>query len=283
VKKILLTGSTGFIGSQLLKELSKNYIIYITLRTKTKKILRNKNVVKIFFNNYETLNRKLKKLKINAVIHCATHYVKYHNFEDLKKLSNSNILFGNVILENLEVMGVKKFINFSTVWENYNGKKDNHFNLYSVYKANFARIVNFYKKKLINISFINLAISDTFGKNDKRIKIINLLKNNYKKNIQTKIISKRLYLNLLNVADINNAVILILKHKYKSGSYLLANKTDFKIMHIIKQINNISKKKIKVKWLSDKIIKEKIYKYNILKKWKPLNSKIQDIINIITR
>ena len=281
MKKILLTGSTGFIGSQLLNELSKDYIIYITLRTKTKKIIKNNNIVKIFFDNYETLNKKLKKLKVNTVIHCATHYVKNHNFEDLKKLSNSNILFGNVILENLEVMGVKKFINFSTVWENYNGKKDNYFNLYSVYKANFSKIKYFYKKKLNDISFFNLTISDTFGKNDKRIKIINLLKNNYKKNIQTKIISKNLYLNLLNIVDINNAVILILKHKYKSGSYLLANKTDFKISLIIKKINNISKKKIKVKWLSNKVIKEKIYKYNVLKKWKPFNSKIQDIINVI--
>ena len=60
------------------------------------------------------------------------------------------------------------------------------------------------------------------------------------------------------------------------------DKTDFKILHIIKQINKISKKKIKVKWLSNKIIKEKIYKYNILKQWKPLNSKIQDIIDVIT-
>lgn len=281
MKKILLTGSTGFIGSQLLNELSKDYIIYITLRTKTKKIIKKNNIVKIFFDNYETLNKKLKKLKVNTVIHCATHYVKNHNFEDLKKLSNSNILFGNVILENLEVMGVKKFINFSTVWENYNGKKDNYFNLYSVYKANFSKIMYFYKKKLNDISFFNLTISDTFGKNDKRIKIINLLKNNYKKNIQTKIISKNLYLNLLNIVDINNAVILILKHKYKSGSYLLANKTDFKISLIIKKINNISKKKIKVKWLSNKVIKEKIYKYNVLKKWKPFNSKIQDIINVI--
>ena len=282
MKKILLTGSTGFIGSHLLKELSKNYIIYVTLRTKTKKNLKNKNVNKIFFNNYETLNRKLKKIKVNTVIHCATHYVKHHNFEDLKKLGNSNILFGNVILENLEAMGVKKFINFSTVWENYDGKKDNYFNLYSVYKANFSRIENFYKKKLSNVNFLNLAISDTFGENDKRIKIINLLKNNYKKNIQTKIISKNLYLNLLNVVDINNAVLSIIKNKYKSGSYLLANKTDFKILHIIKHINKNSKKKIKVKWLSNKIIKEKIYKYNILKQWKPLNSKIQDIINVIT-
>ena len=98
MKKIILTGSTGFIGSQLLKELSKNYKIYITLRAKTKKITNNKNVVKIFFNNYEVLSKKLKKLKVNDVIHCATHYVKNHKFEDLKKLSDSNILFGNVLL-----------------------------------------------------------------------------------------------------------------------------------------------------------------------------------------
>ena len=282
MKKILLTGSTGFIGSHLLKELSKNYIIYTTLRTKKKKNLKNKNIIRVFFNNYETLNRKLKKIKVNTVIHCATHYVKYHNFEDLKKLGNSNILFGNVILENLEIMGVKKFINFSTVWENYDGKKDYNFNLYSVYKSNFIRIINFYKRKLSNISFLNLTISDTFGENDKRNKIINILKNNYKKNLQTKIISKNLYINLLNVVDINNALILILKNKYKSGSYLLANKTDFKIIYIIKRLNKISKKKIKVKWLSDKVIKEKTYKYSILKHWKPLNSKIEDIINVIT-
>ena len=199
-----------------------------------------------------------------------------------EKLSDSNILFGNVLLENLEFMGVKKFINFSTVWENYDGKKDNNFNLYSVYKSNFTRIMNFYKKKLNNISFLNLTISDTFGENDKRYKIINILKNNYKKNLKTKIISKNLYLNLLNVVDINNALILILKNKYKSGSYLLSNKNDFKIINIIKQLNKISEKKIKVKWLSDKVIKEKTYKYNILKNWKPLNSKIEDIINVIT-
>ena len=41
--------------------------------------------------------------------------VEYEDFEDLKKLGNSNILFGNVILENLEIMGARKFINFSTV------------------------------------------------------------------------------------------------------------------------------------------------------------------------
>ena len=81
VKKILLTGSSGFIGSQLLKHLSKNYKIFVTLRKKNKFF--DKNINKIFFKNYKQLNKKLKKIKVDYVIHCATHYIKKHKTEDI--------------------------------------------------------------------------------------------------------------------------------------------------------------------------------------------------------
>ena len=179
-------------------------------------------------------------------------------------------------------MRVKKFVNFSTVWENYDGKKDNYYNLYSAYKAGFGKIISFYKKENKNIKFLNLVISDTFGLRDKRKKLVNLLKTNYKRNLVTKVISKNLYINLLNVKDIVNAIKLILKKNYKSDTYILKNKNNFKIYDIIKKIEKYSQKKIKVKWLSNKIIKEKIYKFKTLKGWKPKNSNIKDIIRIIT-
>ncbi len=281
MNKILLTGSSGFIGSNLLKDLSQNNKVYVILRKKQKKFLKDKNIIQIYYNNYQILDKKIKKIKVNTVIHCATHYVKQHKIDDIKKFSNSNILFGNIILENLKIMGVKKFINFSTVWENFNGERENYFNLYSAYKASFLNIINFYKRKLNKIKFFNLVISDTFGKNDKRKKIINLLKNNYKKNLKTKIVSKNLYMNLLNVVDINNAVKLILKSNYKSGTYSLNNNRDYKISDIIDDINNNLTKKIKITWLSKKILKEKIYKFKILKNWKTDNSKIKNITSII--
>ena len=282
MNKILLTGSSGFIGFELLKDLSKNHKVFITLRKKNKNQLKNKNIVEIYFNNYETLNKKLKKVRIDTVIHCATHYVKYHNFNDLKKLSESNILFGNIILENLEKMNVKKFINFSTVWENYNGEKENYFNLYAAYKHSFNSLIGFYKKIYKKTKFFSLIISDTFGQFDKRKKIINVLKTNYKKNKTTNILSKNLFLNLLNVSDINNATKLILKKNIKPGAYVLKNKEDFCISTIVNHINKSSIKKIKINWLSNKIIKEKIYNYKNLKGWKPLNSKVRDISRLIT-
>tara|TARA_B100001121_G_scaffold88251_1_gene78343 strand:+ start:475 stop:1326 length:852 start_codon:yes stop_codon:yes gene_type:complete len=282
VKKILLTGATGFIGSELLKNLSNYNKVYITLRKRHKINPKNKNIIKIHFNSYKDLSHKFRKIKIDTVIHCATHYVKSHKFEDIKKLSESNILFGNIILENLKIMRVKKFVNFSTVWENFDGKKDNFYNLYSAYKASFIKIISFYKKKNLNIKFLNLVISDTFGLRDKRKKIVNLLKTNYKRNLVTKIVSKNLYINLLNVKDIVNAIELILKKNYKSDNYILKNKNNFKIYDIVKEIEKYSQKKLRVKWLSNKIIKEKTYQFETLKGWKPKNSNIKDIVRVIT-
>lgn len=281
--KILLTGSSGFIGSELLNELSKKYKIYVTIRKKRKNLNQNQNINEIFFKNYEQLNRKLKNVRVDVVIHCATHYVKYHNEKDIKKLAESNILFGNLILENLKKMKVKKFINFSTVWENYNGKKDNFYNLYSVYKKNFSNIMKYYKKIHHGIKFYNLIISDTFGDNDKRKKLINTLKTNYKKNKLTSIVSKRLSMNLLNVKDIINAIKIILKKKINSNDYVLKNNQDFSILEIVDRINKISVKKIKIKWQSSKLLKEKIYKYKKIKNWKPNKSKIHDIVDLIIK
>ena len=178
MNKILLTGSTGFIGSALVKNLSQNNKIYVILKTKKKNKKINNKTNKIFFTNYSELDKKIKKIKVDIIIHCATHYVKSHITDDLEKLSNSNILLGNILLDNLEKMRVKKFINFTTVWENYNGKKNNFFNLYSAYKKAFSHLINYYDGILKNVKFYNLTISDTFGEQDKRKKIINILKIN---------------------------------------------------------------------------------------------------------
>ena len=141
MQKILLTGSTGFVGFNILKKLIKKNKVFIVLRKKKNNKLNKlskKNIKIIYYKNPNQLNRSLKKIKADIVIHCATHYIKKHNFNDIKKLSESNIVFGNIILENIKNMKVKKFINFSTVWEDYNGIQNNYANLYSAYKKAFG-------------------------------------------------------------------------------------------------------------------------------------------------
>ncbi|MDC3049289.1 NAD(P)-dependent oxidoreductase [bacterium] len=280
--KILLTGSSGFIGSNILNSFSEKYKFYVIVRKKIpKKKLIKKNIKFIYFKTYESLNSKLKKIKVDIVIHCATHYTKTHRFSDIKKFCNSNLLFGNIILENLNSMKVRKFINFSTVWEDGNAQKNNTLNLYAAYKKSFSVILNFYKKDFKKVKFYELMISDTFGKNDQRKKIINTLKINYRKKKTTNIISKNLYINLLNILDIVSAINLILRKLIIPKKYLLKNKVDTKIFDLIKLFNKNNEKPLKVKWHSNRLIKYKIYPYDKLKGWKPNYSNIQDIINYI--
>ena len=103
-KKILITGASGFIGFNTLIELLDNNNITIILRKKNSQItkLRKKHKFNIiYYKSFNKLNLSLKKINIDYVVHCATHYIKNHSYDDIFNMNSSNLLFGNIILENL--------------------------------------------------------------------------------------------------------------------------------------------------------------------------------------
>lgn len=283
MKKILITGSNGFVGKNILIELLPKYKIYVTVRKEffrqRKKI--DKNLLFIIFKNHNDLNIKLKKIKVDCVIHCATNYLKVHKSNDIHDLINTNITFGNIILENLNKMNVKKFINFSTVWQDFDGKENLPFNLYSATKSAFENIIRYYEIKLKNISFYNLYIGDTYGYHDNRKKIINVIKTRINSNKLINITSKNLFLNLLNVFDITNAIKILLKKNIKSGNYNLTNKSFIKISKVLDILRKKYNFKISLKYNSNRIIKFKIFKLKRLPYWKPVKSDATDLIKFL--
>ena len=281
MKKILLTGGSGFIGKNILEELSKSYKITSLIRKK-KKITIHKNINFLYFKDLNYLDQILKKEKFDIIIHCATHYKKIHNENDIKKMIDANIYLGNIILDNYKNIKFTKFINFTTVWENFDGLKNNPPNLYSAYKLSFSNIIKFYQKQLPKVNFYNLYLSETFGLNDKRKKILSTIKKNYKKNSPTTIVSKNLSINIINIKDIVLAIKIILTKKIKKGSYALVNNKQTSVHQLINEFNKLNKKKIKSIWISSKIIKEKMFNYKKVPGWFPQNSSIKDLIKYIT-
>ena len=283
MKKILITGSNGFVGKNILIELLPKYKIYVTVRKEffRQRKKTDKNLLFIIFKNHNDLNIKLKKIKVDCVIHCATNYLKVHKSNDIHDLINTNITFGNIILENLNKMNVKKFINFSTVWQDFDGKENLPFNLYSATKSAFENIIRYYEIKLKNISFYNLYIGDTYGYHDNRKKIINVIKTRINSNKLINITSKNLFLNLLNVFDITNAIKILLKKNIKSGNYNLTNKSFIKISKVLDILRKKYNFKISLKYNSNRIIKFKIFKLKRLPYWKPVKSDATDLIKFL--
>ena len=279
MQNILITGSSGFIGSNILLDIINKHNIYITSRRKINKKLKRLKV--IYYKNHTDLNKKLRKIKIDIIIHCGTHYVKNHNFSDINKLTLANIEFGLILLENLKSMKVKKFINFSTVWQNYNGKLDTAYNLYSAFKLSYSKILNYYIRKFSHIKFYDLFVSDTYGENDKRGKIINLIKQNIENRKEIRIFSKKLSINLLNVKDIVTAVKIIVDKNIKPGKYNVTNNKNVKLYNLVKKIKNEKKFKSSIKFEKNPFRKEKIFYYKKLPRWQPSNSNFKELIKFV--
>ena len=279
MQNILITGSSGFIGSNILLNILNKHNIYITSRSKISNKLKELKV--IHYKNHLDLNKKLKKIKIDIIIHCGTHYVKNHNVSDINKLTLANIEFGVILLENLKSMGVKKFINFSTVWQNYNGKQDIAYNLYSAFKLSYSKILDYYIGKFSFIRFYNLFISDTYGENDNRSKIINLIKQNIRNKKKIRIVSKKLSINLLNVKDIVAAVRIIVDKNVKPGKYNVTNNKNIKIYNLVKKIKKVKKIKNLIKFENNSFKKDRIFYYKKLPGWQPRYSSFKDLIRFV--
>jgi len=251
MKNFLITGASGFIGNNFLEKFSnKNNFYYIFLKNskKNKKFinsLKNKNKKFIFFKKDSEIYTSIKKLKINFFINFATHYTKDNNFKNTEQLIKSNILFPSLILESINKKYLKKVITFGSMQEHNLNKKYMPDCLYAATKRCLDNLFFFHKIKLNKIKFFNLKFYETYSANDKRKKLIPIIKKNFKNNLTTNLTSRKLNLNFLHVDDICRAIQLIINKNIKSGEYQIQAKKFSNPKILIDKFNKINVKKIK--------------------------------------
>ena len=284
-KNILISGASGFVGSHVVDDcLKNNFNVQAIFRHSKKNVgfakKYKKKIFPIFYNNIYEIKNKLTNCKIDYVIHCATHYIKKHDHNDIENIIKSNVLFSTILLDAVVNIKIKKFINLGTVWQHFNDTKNLAFNLYAATKQSFECIFNYYKNQYTKIKFYNILLTDTFGTNDKRKKLIPILLKNFNKKNQDKInIPKNLSMNLVNINEVTKCLNILLKNNSESNNYVIKSEQDVKIFDLINFLNNNLKKKIKVNWLKNtknyRIIKLK----NLLKKDNNINKQILELFN----
>ena len=284
-KNILITGASGFVGSHVLDDcLKNNFNVYAILRDSKKNVSfakkYKKQIFPIFYKNIYEIKNKLTNCKIDYVIHCATHYIKKHDHNDIEDIIKSNVLFSTIFLDAVVNIKIKKFINLGTVWQHFNDTKNLAFNLYAATKQSFECIFNYYKNQYTKIKFYNILLTDTFGINDKRKKLIPILLKNYNKKNQDRInIPKNLSMNLVNINEVTKCLNNLLKKNSESNNYVIKSKQDVKIFDLINFLNDNLEKKIKINW-SKNIKNHRIIKLkNLLKKDNNINKQILELFN----
>ena len=258
-QKILITGSTGFIGTNVINFLlKKNIYIYDILRNKNKKnkkikeLKKYKNYLPIFYKTFNELEKKLKKIKIDIVINCATYYTGQNSIKNIENLIKTNVIFCSIIIEILKNK-ITKFINFGSMMEYSRGNYFSPRNFYAITKYFFQKIEEFYKLKYKNIKFYDLKLYETYGDGDSRNKLIPTIIKNYKKNKKIKIASKNLKMNFVHIESLMKIINMIIFNKIKEGEYCVKNNRFIEIRKLINSLNIKLTKKIKIKYLSTKV------------------------------
>src|SRR3989338_3463935 len=257
--RILMTGATGFIGSNLIRDLCQTtdhaFSIVKRERSDTSALSDILDKIKVYTldpaadNIYEILAQE----KPDMIIHLATLFLGSHSRAQVPLLVESNILFPTKLLDAMASSGVRKFINTGSFSEHWNCKTEyDPVNLYSSTKRALEDILCYYVNAH-HIKAITLKLFDTYGPHDPRPKIFSILKKGLREDSPIDLSPGQQTIDFLYIEDVVEA--------YKKAIEFLGKDTDVSyetvfigsgqshtIREVVSIFQEVAGRKINVNW-----------------------------------
>ena len=241
--KIGIIGSSGFIGKNLTNYFREKKNITVFTFSSYKK---NKK------NWLKKILKEINKKKPDLIINCSASQLLTEDKKSIHNLLKSNI-YSNIFFldEAVKNKNFKGYITFGTKFEFDEKRNYKPLNFYAATKHANDLFLKYYSLKK-NIITISLKLFDTYGVNDERKKILNLLLDSYKKNKPLSTTAGNQYLDYVHIEEIckliNQISIDIMKNKLKGFKlFTVSSKSPIKLKTLIKKLKIILDKELKVK------------------------------------
>lgn len=179
MKRVLITGVTGYIGSHLARDLLPEYQVYGLVREPLNRTYLEDIASQIRFvyydGTYDSMKTALEISRPDLVYHLAAYYTGARGEEHISKLVGSNITLGAYLLEAMAACGAPALVYATTYMTHYQGAEYRPVNLYAATKQAFSDLLAYYTDLGLMRS-VTLVISDTYGPGDCRPKVLNVVK-----------------------------------------------------------------------------------------------------------
>jgi len=248
MKKILLTGANGFLGSHILKLLLKEGYHPILLLRATSDLWRIEEVLDkcdTFIVNEVEQNLKdvFEAHEIYGVIHTATEYGRD---QPLSQLLKTNVIFPVELIEHGLRSNIKVFINADTFFAKPQFKQ--------TYLNNYTESKRILEKFLVQLSqdvlVCNLRLEHVFGENDSPQKfvtgIINKLNQNEKEILLTEGTQKRDFIYIEDAADAFIHVLKFADNKKEYKEFQIGTGESISIRTFVEVVARITHSKSKL-------------------------------------
>lgn len=231
MESIIVTGATGFVGSNLARRLvTDGYNLTVIVRPQSSldliKDIQDKINIFVYTGKIGELIKVFNMVRPTAVFHLASCFIAEHKSDEVTSLIESNLLFGTQVLEAAAISNVKFFINTGTHWQNYNGEKYNPVDLYAATKEAFEVVAKFYIESTY-MRMLTVKLCDTYGPNDPRKKVISLFKRIARTGEQLDMSNGEQEMGLVYIDDVIEGFLIALKYvqdmrTHEQKSYIIA-------------------------------------------------------------
>lgn len=205
MKRVLLTGATGYLGSNLLRALlAEDRCEIIILKRSFSNTFRIDDLlgkVKSYDIDSIEIEEVFKENKIDIVLHCATDYGRKNT--SILQIIEANLILPVTLLELGRNYGVSCFINTDTIL-------DKGINQYSLSKKQFKDWLLSYTGKML---CVNVALEHFYGAGDDKTKFASFIVDAFLKKVPsidlTKGEQKR---DFIYIDDVIGAFLKIIAH-----------------------------------------------------------------------
>lgn len=180
MERLIISGATGYIGIHLTAELVSKYNVYAIVRRRSKlkalrKYIPEQHII-VIDDERNNFYQTIKDVRPKYFVHLAGKFVSNHSQDDMEELLESNFNIPVKMLDAICLAGCKNIINTGSYWQNYNGEIYNPVNFYAASKQAFSDMIKYYTE-VMGCKSITLKLFDTYGPNDSRKKVLNLIRN----------------------------------------------------------------------------------------------------------
>lgn len=177
--KILVTGGSGYIGSRLARRLVEDgHSVSLLLPSEAPLDLLGGTVDRVAVYrdaaSWKGVCRAVEESRPDLVFHLASLVLTNHEPEDVRRLVQSNVLFGAELLEAMTKVRVERLVVAGTSWQHFADADYDPVNLYAATKQAFEDLLTFWSNTT-PLRTIILELFDVYGPDDPRPKLLSLL------------------------------------------------------------------------------------------------------------